>query len=79
MTSWNYENQAVFDETNRMAEKAGKVQGLTYPDDLPVLTVLAGDKATPPDRGLHASRLRNVRHHEIVVLGGGHHLHWTHA
>ena len=25
----------------------------------------------------HENQLRNVRHHEVVVLDGGHYLHWT--
>lgn len=77
MTSWNFDNQAVFDETNRIAENARKVQSLTYPDDMPVLTFLAEDNGAPSKTGLHESRLRNVRHHEIQVLPGGHYLHWT--
>jgi hypothetical protein len=44
-----------------------------------VLTFLASAKENPPDAALHESRLRNVRHHEIVILPGGHYLHWTHA
>lgn len=79
MTSWNFGNPAVVDEINRIAENAHKVQGLPYPDDLPVLTFLAGDNGTPPNRALHEDRLRNVRHHEVVALPGGHYLHWTQA
>lgn len=79
MTSWNFGNPAVVDETTRIAENARKVYGMTYPDDLPVLTLLAGDKETPPNPVLHESRLHNVRQHEIVVLAGGHYLHWTQA
>ena len=26
---------------------------------------------------LHEDQLRNVQHHEVVVLDGGHYLHWT--
>lgn len=77
MTSWNFDNQAVFDRTNRIAENARKVQDLMYPDDMPVLTFLAEDSGNPSKTGLHESRLRNVRHHEIQVLPGGHYLHWT--
>ncbi|WP_160665515.1 alpha/beta fold hydrolase [Pseudarthrobacter sp. ATCC 49987] len=79
MTSWNFGNPAVVDEINRIAENAHKVQGLRYPDDLPVLTFLAGDEGTPPNRALHEDRLRNVGHHAVVVLSGGHYLHWTQA
>jgi pimeloyl-ACP methyl ester carboxylesterase len=79
MANWNFGNPAVVDETNRIADNARKVQAMRYPDGLPVLTFLASAKEPAPDPALHESRLRNVRHHEIVVLPGGHYLHWTHA
>jgi pimeloyl-ACP methyl ester carboxylesterase len=79
MAIWNFGNPSVVDETNRIAENARKVQGMRYPDDLPVLTLLASAKETPADLALHESRLQNVRNHEIVSLPGGHYLHWTHA
>jgi pimeloyl-ACP methyl ester carboxylesterase len=79
MANWNFGNPSVLDETNRIADNARKVQALRYPDDLPVLTFLASAKETSPDTALHESRLQNVRHHEIVMLPGGHYLHWTHA
>jgi len=78
MSSWNFGNAAVGDETNRIAENAHTVQGLRYADDLPVLTFLAGE-GIPPKQALHEERLRNVRHHAVVVLPGGHYLHWTQA
>jgi pimeloyl-ACP methyl ester carboxylesterase len=79
MTNWNFGNASVLDETDRIADNARKVQLLRYPDDLPVLTFLAAGKETPPDPARHETRLQNVRHHEIVMLPGGHYLHWTHA
>ncbi|MFE4543004.1 alpha/beta fold hydrolase [Arthrobacter sp. NPDC056727] len=79
MANWNFGNPAVVDETNRIADNARKVQPLRYPADLPVLILLASAKETAPDPALHESRLRNVLHHEIVMLPGGHYLHWTHA
>jgi pimeloyl-ACP methyl ester carboxylesterase len=79
MANWNFGNPAVLDETNRIADNARKVQGMRYPDDLPVLTFLASAKETPADLALHDGRLQNVRKHETVTLPGGHYLHWTHA
>lgn len=79
LSIWNYENPAVVDETNRIAENGRKVQNLTYPDDMPVLTFLAEAKGTPAGLARHENRLRNVRHSEVVVLPGGHYLHWTQA
>ncbi|MDQ0619160.1 alpha/beta fold hydrolase [Arthrobacter globiformis] len=79
MATWNFGNPSVLDETNRIADNARKVQGMRYPDDVPVLTFVASAKETPADLALHESRLQNVRKHETVTLPGGHYLHWTHA
>jgi pimeloyl-ACP methyl ester carboxylesterase len=79
MAIWNYGNAAVSDETNRTGSNAGALHGVTYPDGLPVLDFLATDSvATIPNWvRAHQDQLRNVRHHEIVVLDGDHYLHWT--
>ena len=79
MAIWNFGNPSVVDETNRIAENARKVQAMRYPDDLPVLTLLASAKESAADFALHESRLQNVRKHETVALPGGHYLHWTQA
>jgi hypothetical protein len=52
---------------------------VTYPDAVPVLDLLASEsvKAMPGWVKRHEDQLRNVRLHEVVVLDGGHYLHWT--
>jgi pimeloyl-ACP methyl ester carboxylesterase len=79
MSIWNFGNAAVSDETNRTGSNATALRGVTYPDRLPVLDFLSTDSvATIPNWvRLHEDQLRNVQHHEIVVLDGGHYLHWT--
>lgn len=79
MAIWNFGNAAVSDETNRMGSNAAALRGVTYPDRLPVLDLLASESAaTDPNWARqHENQLRNVRHHEVVVLDGGHYLHWT--
>lgn len=79
MFSWNFGNAVVADETRRIGNNAAALKGMTYPDHLPVLTFLAGDKvATAPEWvSIHEEQLRNVTRHEVVVLDGGHYLHWT--
>jgi pimeloyl-ACP methyl ester carboxylesterase len=79
MSIWNFGNAAVSDETNRMGSNATALRGVTYPDRLPVLDFLASESATMDQSWvqLHEDQLRNVRHHEVVVLDGGHYLHWT--
>jgi pimeloyl-ACP methyl ester carboxylesterase len=79
MSIWNYGNAAVSDETARMAGNAAALRGVGYPDDLPVLEFLSSDSVATLRYwvGQHEDRLRNVRRHEVVVLDGGHYLHWT--
>ena len=81
MTIWNFGNAAVADETNRTGSNAGALQGVTYPDGLPVLDLLSSDSVAslPNWARLHENQLRNVQHHDVVVLNGGHYLHWTQA
>ncbi len=79
MSIWNFGNAAVSDETNRTGSNAGALHGVSYPDTLPVLDFLSSDSvATDPNWvQQHEDQLRNVQHHEVVVLDGGHYLHWT--
>ncbi|MCU1636153.1 MAG: alpha/beta hydrolase [Cryobacterium sp.] len=79
MTSWNYGNAAVADETARVGSNAAALHGVTYPDDLPVLDFIASDSvATIPNwLKTHENQLKNVSHHEIVELEGPHYLHWA--
>lgn len=81
MTNWNESNDAVADETNRMAQNAHTIHGLRYPDDMPVLNFLASDKATWSQElyERNTDRLADVPHQKIVVLDGGHYLHYTHS
>lgn len=79
MTIWNYGNAATADETARMGSNATALRGLTYPDSLPVLDILAKESVDtiPGWVQLHEDQLSNVRRHEVVVLDGPHYLHWT--
>ena len=79
MTSWNFGNDAVADETSRIASNAAALRGVRYPDSLPVLAFIADDKSESTASRTAATQdlLKNVRHHEIVTVEGGHYLHWT--
>ena len=55
MMSWNFGNDAVADETARIATNAAALRGVRYPDALPVLAFIADDRRTrdrprPPRR-----------------------------
>jgi pimeloyl-ACP methyl ester carboxylesterase len=81
LTSWNFGNAAVTDETNRVGENAAKLQGLSYPSHIPVLMLLAKESLDSRAEwvDLHERQLSKVTRHEIVVLDGPHYLHWTQA
>ncbi len=79
MMSWNFGNDAVADETSRIASNAASLRGVHYPDTLPVLAFLADDRSDTTKTRTAAAEdlLKNVGRHEIVTLEGGHYLHWT--
>ncbi|GAB3521705.1 alpha/beta fold hydrolase [Arthrobacter monumenti] len=79
MTIWDYGNAAVADESARVASNVAALQGVTYPEDLPVLHFLASDNvAQSPDwLESHKNQLKNVKRHKIVELKGPHNLQWT--
>jgi pimeloyl-ACP methyl ester carboxylesterase len=79
MTIWNYGNAAVADESARVGSNAAALHGVTYPNDLPVLNLLASDSvATIPNwLETHKNQLKNVSDHEIVEVEGPHSLQWT--
>jgi pimeloyl-ACP methyl ester carboxylesterase len=79
LQSWNFGNQALTDETNRIGENSLKIQALRYPGQLPVLQFLAREtiQRRPEWQDLHEHQLHNVTRHELVVLEGPHYLHWT--
>lgn len=81
MTSWNLGNQAVADETARIGNNAADLRGVSYPDELPVLTFIseAGSSEAFAKAEALENLLKNVKHHELVPLDGGHYLHWTQA
>jgi pimeloyl-ACP methyl ester carboxylesterase len=81
MMSWNLGNPAVADETARIGNNAAELRGVSYPDELPVLAFLsgAGSPAARAKAEALENLLKNVQHHEIVTLDGGHYLHWTKA
>lgn len=78
MTSWNYGNSAVADETARIANNAAALRNHKYPDDLPVLAFVAGGEGSAEETATE-KLLRNVRVHTVVPLDGGHYLHQTHS
>lgn len=79
MTIWDYGNAAVADESARVGSNAAALHGVTYPNDLPVLNLLASDNIAAIPNWLedHENQLKNVSHHEIVEVEGPHNLQWT--
>ncbi|MGO4186384.1 alpha/beta fold hydrolase [Pseudarthrobacter sp. TAF60_1] len=81
LSSWNFGNAAVTDETERVGENAAKLHGLSYPSHIPVLMLLSRDTLNGRAEwvDLHERQVEAVTRHEIVVLDGPHYLHWSHA
>lgn len=81
MTIWNYANPAMIDENNRSAQNFDAVAGLSYPSELPVLAFLSQQliDANIQWRPAHEQQLESLDRSELVVLDGGHYLHWTHS
>ncbi|MEX5270401.1 alpha/beta fold hydrolase [Kocuria sabuli] len=79
MTIWNFTNPAVTDETRRIGDNAQQLEDVGFPADLPVLMLLAQDTVDQSSDWLasHEEQLQGVNDHELVVLDGGHYLHWT--
>lgn len=79
MTIWNFTNPAVTDETRRIGDNAQQLEDVGFPADLPVLMLLAQDTVdkSPDWLASHEEQLQGVNDHELVVLDGGHYLHWT--
>ncbi|WP_146755328.1 alpha/beta hydrolase [Arthrobacter sp. AQ5-05] len=81
MTIWNYANPAIIDENNRSAENFDAVAGMSYPAELPVLAFLSQQLIDTNGQWLpaHEQQLEPLDRSELVVLDGGHYLHWTHS
>jgi pimeloyl-ACP methyl ester carboxylesterase len=79
MASWNFGNDAVADETSRIANNAAALRGVRYPDAVPVLAFVADDKSesTKTKAAAAGDLLKNVTRHQVVTREGGHYLHWT--
>lgn len=81
MTIWNYANPAMTDENNRSAQNVEAVAGLDYPAELPVLAFVSQQLIDADSRWLpaHEQQLGSAGCSELVVLDGGHYLHWSHS
>lgn len=79
MYMWNFGNDAVDDETARIAHNAQALRGVTYPDDLPVLAFVADENTsrTAEKTSGMQNLLQNVSRHQVITLEGNHYLHWT--
>lgn len=77
MTNWNWANAAMRDEANHGARNFATVADMTYPADLPVLSIIKKEGSQPGWKELHDDQLANLSQGELVELDGGHYLHWT--
>jgi pimeloyl-ACP methyl ester carboxylesterase len=78
MTVWNFANPAVTDQTRPIGDNARVLGDVKFPRELPVLMLLAQDTVNQTNEWLpsHEEQLRAVDDHKLIVLDGGHYLHW---
>lgn len=80
-TAWNSANRTVINEANMVNTNTEELYDVKYPNDLPVLALLAGDTVDVAYEWftLHEELITNPKLQEIEILSGDHYLHWTNA
>lgn len=80
-TAWNNVNVSVINEFNRVNKNTEELYDVKYPDNLPVLAILANEsKDTNKDWiSLHQQLITNPSIQKVETLAGEHYLHWSHA
>ncbi len=80
-TAWNSMNTSVINEFNTVNKNTEELYDVKYPDNLPVLAILAKESVDPDQYWLplHQQLITNPSIQKIETLEGGHYLHWTNA
>ncbi|WP_349669062.1 alpha/beta hydrolase [Lacrimispora sp.] len=80
-TAWNNVNVSVINEFNRVNKNTEELYDVKYPDNLPVLAILANESEdTNKDWiSLHQQLITNPSIQKVETLAGEHYLHWSHA
>ncbi|MDF2888677.1 MAG: alpha/beta hydrolase superfamily [Lacrimispora sp.] len=80
-TAWNSVNVSVVNEFNMVNTNTEELYDVKYPENLPVLAILAKDSEYPDKEWLplHEQLITNPTIQKIETLPGGHYLHWTNA
>ena len=80
-TAWNNVNVSVINEFNSVNKNTEELYDVKYPDNLPVLAILANEsEVTNKDWiSLHQQLITNPSIQKVETLAGEHYLHWSHA
>lgn len=80
-SAWNSANRTVLNELNMVNANTEELYDIKYPNDLPVLTLLASDTVDVAQEWLtlHEELVTNKKVQEIEILNGDHYLHWSNA
>ena len=80
-TAWNSLNKSVINEFNTVNKNTEELYDVKYPDNLPVLAVLAKESVDTDNYWLplHQQLITNPSIQKIETLAGEHYLHWTNA
>jgi pimeloyl-ACP methyl ester carboxylesterase len=80
-TAWNSANRTVLEEVNMVNANTEELYDVKYPEDLPVLALLARDTVDESQEWLtlHEELITNTKLQDIEILNGGHYLHWSNA
>lgn len=80
-SAWNSANKTVLSELNMVNANTEELYDVKYPNDLPVLALLASDTVDVTNEWLtlHEELITNTKLQEVEILKGGHYLHWSTA
>ncbi|WP_313341740.1 alpha/beta fold hydrolase [Lacrimispora sp.] len=78
--AWNSVNRTVINEYNMGNENTKELYDVKYPNNVPVLAILATESVADVEwLPLHEELISNPEIQKIKVLDGGHYLHWSKA
>ncbi|MTK09410.1 MAG: alpha/beta hydrolase [Hungatella sp.] len=80
-TAWNSVNVSVINEFNSVNKNTEELYDVKYPDNLPVLAILAKDSEDTDQNWLplHQQLITNPSIQKVETLAGEHYLHWSSA
>lgn len=81
LTIRNFNNPSLRDESAWFTQNFAAMDSMVFPKDVPVLLFLSSQSVGEKEWWLaeHEAQLEQLDKSKLVVMDGGHYLHWTHA